>query len=101
MEEVNQYQQDFSLEIGPRLRDIEERQRLLKDRILLIGDSLVKERERTLKDIRELKHSMLLMQEENMRIKELLARISEQLQFTPRKEELLMLQRQFDLFREH
>ncbi len=99
MEDLPQYQQDFSLDVSTHLRDMEERQRLLKDRILLIGESIVKERDRIFKDMQELKHNVLVLQQENTKIKELIERMSEQLQSVARKEELMILQRQFELFR--
>ena len=83
-----------------RLRDIEEKQRLLKDRLLLVGQSLVDEREKNFSDIQGLKKEMIRVKEENKRIQELLKRVTEQLGNSARKEELMMLQRQFDLFRE-
>ena len=83
-----------------RLRDIEEKQRLLKDRLLLVGQSLVEEREKNFSDIQDLKKEMIRVKEENKRIQELLKRVTEQLGNSARKEELMMLQRQFDLFRE-
>jgi len=86
---------DFSA----KLRDMEEKQRLLKDRILLIGQTLVEEREKTFKEIQEMKKSMLLMKEDSSRIKELLERVTEQLNNVARKEEVAIVQRQLDLIR--
>lgn len=82
-----------------RLRDLEEKQRLLKDRILLIGKSLIDERDKNFAEMQEMKKSIIILKEETARIKELLERITEQLTTTARKEELLILQHQFDLFR--
>ena len=82
-----------------KLRDMEEKQRLLKDRILLIGQSLVEERERNFREIQEMKKSLVLMKDENERIKELLERVTEQLGNIARKDELAILQRQIDLIR--
>jgi len=91
-------QQSFS-ETNVRLRDLEERQRILKDRILLVGESVVSQREKTFSDIQALKKSTLELQQENTRLKELLQRITEFLSSTARKSDLDLLQRQFDLFR--
>ena len=84
-----------------RLRDIEEKQRLLKDRVLLIGNNLIKERDDTFKEMQEMKKEILLLKEENLKMKEFIQRIAEQLSDTARKEELLILQRQFDMFKPH
>ena len=94
MEEQEVQYQDFS-----RIRDVEERVRLLKDRALLIGQTLVDEREKTSKEILEIKKSLMIMKEENTRIKEVLERVTEQLGNVSRKDELIILQRQFDLLR--
>lgn len=88
------------IEMSTHFRDIEEKQRLLKDRLLLIGQSLINEREKNFSSIQEMKKSLIKLTEENKRIRELLQRITEQMGNTARKEELMMLQRQFDLFRE-
>jgi hypothetical protein len=78
---------------------LEEKVRLLKDRILLIGKSLVEERDKNFKEIQEMKTLLIKMQEENIRMKEVVQRIIEQLENTARKEDLMILQRQFDIFR--
>lgn len=95
---MQNYQQEYYTDINTRIRDIEEKQRLLKDRTLLIGQNLVEERESTFDQIQELKKTVLKIQEENTRIKEFIQRISEQITKLARKEELMILQRQFDLF---
>jgi len=82
-----------------RIRDLEEKIRLLKDRLLLVGKSVIEHREKSFEENQELKKTVLRLSEENARIKELLERVSEQLNSVPRKEELAILQRQFDLFR--
>lgn len=82
-----------------RIRDLEEKHRLLKERTLLIGQTQIEEREKSFKEIQELKKTVILLKEENIRIKELLQRVTEQLNDSARKEELAILQRQFDLFR--
>jgi len=89
----------FFSDINTRIRDLEEKQRLLKDKLLLVGDGFVKERDRNFQDIQELKKIVIKLEEDNKRLKDLLMRISELIDKTARKEELLILQRQFDLFR--
>lgn len=84
-----------------RLRDMEERQRLLKDRIVLIGQSVVSEREKNTREILEMKKTVIQLKEEHKRMKELLERITEQLGSVARKEELNIMQKQLDLLREN
>ena len=98
-----QYSQDptqqFFADVGARIRDLEEKQRLIKDRVVLLGNSFVEERNKNFTEIGEMKKTLLMMKEEHERMKEFLQRITEQLETVARKEELMILQRQFDLFR--
>ena len=86
-------------DINTHLSDIEEKQRLLKDRVLLIGKNLVEEREKSLKEMNDMKKSLVKLEKENISLKDMIQRILEQLDNTARKEELNIIQRQFDLFR--
>jgi len=92
-------QMTISPMVNTRLRDIEERQRLLRDRVLLVGQSLVETREKSFSELQEMKKSVGILKEESQRMRELLQRIAEQISGLARKEELMILQRQFELFR--
>lgn len=89
----------FVSDSNTRLRDMEEKHRLLKDRTLLIGQNLIEEREKTFREIQELKKDTFILKEEMLRMKDFLQRVSEQLSHASRKEELLILQRQFDMLK--
>ena len=91
----------FEFDVQTRVRDNEEKQRLLKDRLLLIGKSLVENKEQTAQILTELKRTTFLLTQEVQRMKEVLNNCMQQLNSTSRKEELAILQRQFDLFRNH
>lgn len=86
-------------DLNTRLRDIEEKQRILKDRVLLVGQSLVDERNKSFSEIQQLKKEVIKLSEDNKRMKEILERLAEQAGEGARKSELAILQRQFDLFR--
>jgi hypothetical protein len=90
----------FFADVNTRIRDLEEKQRLLRDRMLLISESFVKEREKNFNEIQVMKKEVVKLKYDNERMKELLMRVGEKVADTPRKEELLILQRQFDLFRD-
>ena len=96
-------QQDYYGEIfgdlNTRIRDLEEKQRLLKDRMILISDSFVKERNKNFDEIQEMKKVTEMLKDENQRLKDILFRIGEMLEKSARKEELMALQRQFDIMR--
>lgn len=101
MEEYSQQsgpQQYFS-DVNTRLRDLEEKQKLLKDRTLLIGQNLIEEKESTFTDLQELKKELLLLKQENLKMKEFIQRMAEQMSELARKEELMILQRQFDMLK--
>lgn len=89
----------FFFEINTRLRDMEEKQRLLKDRMLLISESFVKERDKNFTEIQDMKKDVEILKEEVARLKEIVVNIAEGVNNSARKEELAMLQRQFNLFR--
>lgn len=98
MEEAYSNQQFFA-DVNTRLRDLEEKQRLLSERVMLTGKTLVEEREKNFQDIQSIKKILFQLKEETEKMKEFLQRVSEQLSSLARKEELLILERQFDLFR--
>ena len=97
----NQYEggQDFFTDLSIRLRDMEEKQHILKDRVLIMGKNLVDEREKTFMEIQEMKREILLLKEENAKLKNIIQNLTEQINKSARKEELMIMQRQLDLLR--
>ena len=81
------------------LRDIEERQRLLKDRIILLGKTLIGERDVLHKSMDEMKKNILLLQTDMERVKEVTKNLTQLTASQARKEEVLILQRQLDVLR--
>lgn len=94
-----EYSQDTSSDIPLRIRDLEEKIRLVKDRTFLIGKTFVEEREKNAKEILELKKTISIIKEENSRLKEIIQNITEQVNNSARREEILIIQRQLDLLR--
>src|SRR3989338_7057709 len=92
--------QQFFLDINTRIRDLEERQKIIQDRTLLIGKSLIEEIEKSFLEIQNMKKTLFQVKEDVLRSKEIIQRMAEQLSDTAKREELMILQRQFDLFRE-
>ncbi|MEK6898845.1 MAG: hypothetical protein AABW79_01990 [Nanoarchaeota archaeon] len=82
-----------------RIRDMEEKQRLLKERVILIGQNLVSTKEEILENLIMLKKMAFETREEQIKMKEFLQRLAQQSDELARKEELLILQRQLDLMR--
>lgn len=98
MEELYQGQQP-SMDTNIRLRDVEEKTRLLRDRVLLLGQSVIEERGKSFREVQEMKTIVIKLKEDVNRLKELMQRLAEQISQTARKEELMILQRQLDLLR--
>jgi len=103
---VDQFQENSSFgsnsafsDVNTRLRDLEEKNRLVKDRVLIMGKNLVEERETSFSILQELKSEVLKLKEENNRIKEALSNITEHLNRTARKEDFEIIQRQLDILR--
>jgi septation ring formation regulator EzrA len=84
-----------------RIRNVEEQQRVLKERILLVSKTFVEQRERATKEIQELQKKVIKLTSEMERVQEILKNATEQLNKTTRQEELLTLQRQVDMMRAH
>lgn len=104
MEEYSSYQNPGQgnsafFEVSLRIKDLEEKQRLLKDRTLLIGKNLVEEREKTFEEVQSLKKEVFILKEEMIRMKDMMQRMLDQFTKLARKEELLIIQRQFDMFK--
>jgi len=99
MEEVATYSSQSSPDPQMRLLDLEEKQRLVRERVLLLGKNFIDDKDKTLADIQEIKKTLILLKEEVLRMKEFSQRVAEQLDKTARKDELLILQKQLDLLR--
>jgi hypothetical protein len=102
MDEQNTQFQDpmnnFLVEIGTRINEIEEKQRLLKDRLLLIGENLISTKEEYEKEILEFKKITKQMEFEIKTLKQSNKRIIEELENFARKTELEILERQMKIF---
>lgn len=88
----------FLTDINVKLRDIEERQNLIKDRLLLIGENLVAEKEETENEIITLKSQVRNIEEEIKKMGLIIQRIIEAQDNFARKSEVEILKRQFKMF---
>jgi hypothetical protein len=85
-------------EFGTRLNELEEKQRLIKDRMLLIGNNLIYSKEEIEKRDLEFKKKISDLELELKSIKQLNRRMIFELENLARKEEFLILERQFKIF---
>jgi len=85
-------------DFNTKLRDMEEKQRLIKDRVLLIGENLIAWREDSSKELAEIKSKLNILEREMEKIKEAVTNIIEENSNFARKAELQILERQFKIF---
>ena len=95
---AEEYQDYSTVDMGTRLNEIEEKQRLLKNRILLIGENLITTKEDLLKTEIELKKSFKQLHNEIQSIKRVIPKILNELSNFARKPELEILERQMKMF---
>ena len=93
------YQDDYLSEANTRIRDLEEKQRILKDRTLLIGENLVDIKERLTEEIIEIKKEIETMKQQLERLRSFLESASEEFSKFARKEDLEILSKQARMFK--
>ena len=81
-----------------KVMDLEEGQRLMKERLLLVGQNFIEAQEKNNAEITELKKQVYDLQTEIKRLKNLLEAFSEEVAKSARKEEVAILMRQFKMF---
>jgi len=91
---TNAYLADF----GTRLNEIEAKQRLLKNRTMLIGENLISTKEDFLKLESQFKKKLNHMNSDIESIKQLMTRIINEMSNFARKPELEILERQMKIF---
>jgi len=89
---------DYLADINVKLRDIEEKQNTIRDRILLIGENLINEKEENNQEIAELKAKMLDIEDKLANTKMAVDRVIDDRNNFARKTEFDILKRQFQMF---
>jgi hypothetical protein len=85
-------------EFSTRLNEMEEKQRLLKDRLLLVGENLVSTKEEYEKQFLEFKSQIKQLELDVRNLKQLTKRMTEILDEFARKSDLEILSRQAKMF---
>jgi len=85
-------------EFGTRLNEVEEKQRLIKDRVLLIGENLVSTKEEYDKNFADFRKQINEISSDLKGIKQLNKRIIEELENYARKTEVEVIERQIRMF---
>ncbi len=98
MEEAQYNYQDPSLEIRTKIRDLEERQRILKDRLLLVGQNLIELKEKQIQETLEIKKDIMIIKQSMERMISFLETASGEFSKFARKEDLEILSKQAKMF---
>ena len=85
-------------EINVRIRDLEERQRILKDRLLLIGQNLIETKEKSNQDMLETKKTLEFLNQDMAKLRNFLETASGEFSKFARKEDLEILKKQAKMF---
>jgi len=84
--------------IHTKVRDLEEKQRILKDRVLLIGQNLIEIKEKTIEDSLEIKKEIEIIKQKLERLHSFLETASAEFSKFARKEDLDILAKQARMF---
>jgi len=95
---VEETQTDYLYEVNGKLRDLEEKQNLTRDRVLLIGKNLIDSREKTKEEIANLKMDFENLKKDISKLRDILQNSLDELEDTARKGELEAVKKQLDLF---
>jgi len=98
MTELQEGQDPFLMEISMRFRDLEEKNKMLRDRLLLMGENLIEMREKTFSDILEIKKELELIKKNMERLVSFLETASAEFSKFARKEDLEILTKQAKMF---
>jgi len=97
-EEQGSYESQHLPDINTKIRDLEEKNRMLKDRLLLIGQNLVEIKEKTNSDLLEIKKDLGVMKRNMERLISFLETASAEFSKFARKEDLEILSKQAKMF---
>lgn len=92
------YSGQFFGEVNTKVKDLEEKQRILKDRILLIGQNLIETKEKNDEKTLEIKKDLLEMKQKIERISSFIETISGEFSKFAKKDDLEILAKQVRLF---
>lgn len=92
------YSSQIAGNLNSKMRDIEEKQRVLKDRLLLIGQNLIETKEKTTQHIFDIKKDIENIKQTIERLSSFLETISNEFSKFAKKEDLEILARQAKMF---
>ncbi|MBW6442624.1 hypothetical protein K0A97_02475 [Patescibacteria group bacterium] len=92
------YENPFIGETNTKIRDLEEKNILLKDRLLLVGQNLIEIKEKTNSEILEIKKDIEIIKRSMERLTSFLETVSSEFSKFARKEDLEILSKQAKMF---
>jgi hypothetical protein len=98
MVEQVDYSSQFFGEINTKIRNIEEKQRILKDQILLIGQNLVEIKEKNAQKTLEMKKDLEILKAQVERVSSFTETISGEFSKFAKKDDLEILSKQAKMF---
>jgi hypothetical protein len=96
--EQSNYPSSYNIDPNLRLRDLEEKQRVLKNQILLIGKNLIDIREKNTRDILEIKKDLDIIKTNIERLTSFLDSTSDELSKFAKKDDVDILAKQMRMF---
>lgn len=90
--------QNYMPDPNTKIRDLEEKQRILKNQLILIGKNMIEMREKSNKEILEIKKETESMKENIERLSSFIDTASEEFQKFARKEDVEILAKQMRMF---
>ncbi len=92
------YPGQFQGDLNIKVRDLEEKQRILQDRILLLGENLIEIKEKNQEKTLAMKKDIEILNQKSDRIISFIETISEEFSKFAKKEDLEILMKQAKMF---
>ena len=98
MAEIQDNSNSFFIDTSVRFRDLEEKSKMVRERLLLIGQNLIETKEKTSSDILEIKKDLEVIKKNMARLISFLETASSEFSKFARKEDLEILAKQAKMF---
>ncbi len=92
------YEQQNYTDPNLKLRDLETKQNLIKERVLLIGQNLIDSKEKTQDEILNLKKDFELIKQDMVKMKKFLEMVTSEFAKFAKKDDLEILSKQAKMF---
>ena len=96
--ETQQGSEEFLLDLSSRIKLVEGRYNLLRDRVLIINNNMIAEYKKILEEIRIVNSDIKDIKTELFRMREILKHLIQEIEKSARKEELKLLEKYINLW---